>query len=121
LTHEIGETEGTRFIALEFVEGVTLREKIQYERSELAKLVRYLQHAAEGLAKAHAAGIVHRDLKPDNIMISRDGHAKVLDFDKDPLFVMLARSWPGYTRIRAIPRFREIVSELGFPNWNITP
>jgi eukaryotic-like serine/threonine-protein kinase len=78
--YEIGETEGTHFIAMEFVEGVTLREKIHYERLELAKLLRHLQHAAEGLAKAHAAGIVHRDLKPDNIMVSRDGHAKILDF-----------------------------------------
>src|SRR6267143_5439806 len=78
--YEIGESEGTNFIAMEFVDGVTLREKIHRERTELRKLLRYLQHAAEGLAKAHAAGIVHRDLKPDNIMITRDGHAKILDF-----------------------------------------
>jgi serine/threonine protein kinase len=77
---EIGEHEGTHFIAMEFVEGVTLRDKIHRERTELRKLLRYLQHVAEGLAKAHAAGIVHRDLKPDNIMITRDGHAKILDF-----------------------------------------
>src|SRR5467141_1527432 len=78
--YEIGESEGKNFIAMEFVDGVTLREKIHRERTELRKLLRYLQHAAEGLAKAHAAGIVHRDLKPDNIMITRDGHAKILDF-----------------------------------------
>jgi serine/threonine protein kinase/tetratricopeptide (TPR) repeat protein len=78
--YEIGESEGTNFIAMEFIDGVTLREKIHQERTELRKLLRFLQHAAEGLAKAHAAGIVHRDLKPDNIMITRDGHAKILDF-----------------------------------------
>jgi eukaryotic-like serine/threonine-protein kinase len=78
--YEIGESDGTNFIAMEFVEGVTLREKIHRERTELRKLLRYLQHVAEGLAKAHAAGIVHRDLKPDNIMITHDGHAKILDF-----------------------------------------
>jgi serine/threonine-protein kinase len=78
--HEIGESDGVNFIAMEFIDGVTLREKIHQERTELRKLLRFLQHAAEGLAKAHAAGIVHRDLKPDNIMITRDGHAKILDF-----------------------------------------
>ena len=78
--YEIGESEGTNFIAMELVEGFTLREKLYRERTELKKLLRYLQHAAEGLAKAHATGIVHRDLKPDNIMITRDGHAKILDF-----------------------------------------
>src|SRR5438093_9115047 len=78
--YEIGEHDGTHFIAMEFIEGVTLRETIHRERTELRKLLRYLQHVAEGLAKAHAAGIVHRDLKPDNIMITRDGHAKILDF-----------------------------------------
>jgi serine/threonine protein kinase/Flp pilus assembly protein TadD len=78
--YEIGESGGTNFIAMEFVDGVTLRAKIHRERTELRKLLRYLQHTAEGLAKAHAAGIIHRDLKPDNIMITRDGHAKILDF-----------------------------------------
>src|SRR5438034_4681045 len=77
---EIGEHDGAHFIAMEFIDGVTLRAKIHHEQTELRKLLRYLQHAAEGLAKAHAAGIVHRDLKPDNIMITRDGHAKILDF-----------------------------------------
>src|SRR6266478_3024767 len=78
--HEIGESDGVNFIAMEFIDGATLREKIHQERTELRKLLRFLQHAAEGLAKAHSAGIVHRDLKPDNIMVTRDGHAKVLDF-----------------------------------------
>src|SRR5437867_11285921 len=82
---EIGEHDGTHYIAMEFVEGVTLREKIHRERTELRKLLRYLQHVAEGLAKAHAAGIVHRDLKPDNIMITREGHAKILDFGLEKL------------------------------------
>jgi serine/threonine-protein kinase len=77
---EIGEAEGTHYIAMEYVDGVTLREKIHRERNELSKLLRIMQHTADGLAKAHAAGIVHRDLKPDNIMITHDGHAKILDF-----------------------------------------
>jgi serine/threonine protein kinase/Tol biopolymer transport system component len=68
------------FIAMEFVDGETLGEKIYGERTDLRKLLRFLQHAADGLSRAHVAGIVHRDLKPDNIMVTREGHAKVLDF-----------------------------------------
>jgi len=78
--YEIGESDGVNFIAMEFIDGVTLRAKIHQEETDLRRLLRYLQHVAEGLAKAHAAGIVHRDLKPDNIMITRDGYAKILDF-----------------------------------------
>ena len=78
--YEIGEADGLRFIAMEYVEGATLREKIHREQTELRKLLRYLQQVAEGLAKAHDAGIVHRDLKPDNVMITHDGYAKILDF-----------------------------------------
>ena len=77
--YEIGESNGVNFIAMEFIDGDTFRDVIQSD-ADLRKLLRYLQHVAEGLSKAHAAGIVHRDLKPDNIMVTRDGHAKILDF-----------------------------------------
>ena len=78
--YEIGEADGVNFIVMEFVDGKTLREKIHQERSELRVLLKHLLQVSEGLAKAHASGIVHRDLKPDNIMITREGHAKILDF-----------------------------------------
>ena len=89
--YEIGEAENrgisqtvehhsVNFIAMEFIDGHTLREEIHHERTPLSKLLKYLNQVTDGLAKAHAAGIIHRDLKPDNIMISRDGHAKILDF-----------------------------------------
>jgi serine/threonine protein kinase/WD40 repeat protein len=68
------------YMAMEFVDGVTLHHKIHREKSDLKKLLDYLAQAAEGLAKAHSAGIVHRDLKPENIMITNDGYAKILDF-----------------------------------------
>jgi serine/threonine protein kinase len=78
--YEIGEHDGTNFIAMEYVDGYTLRQLIHDRQTDLAKVLRWLQHVAEGLAKAHAGGIVHRDLKPDNVMIARDGYAKILDF-----------------------------------------
>lgn len=78
--YEIGESESTHFIAIEHIDGDTLRDKIHHDKAPLQKLLKYLTQVAEGLAKAHAAGIVHRDLKPDNIMITRDDYAKILDF-----------------------------------------
>lgn len=78
--YEIGESESTHFIAMEYIDGDTLRDKIHRDQSPLHKLLKYLTQVAEGLTKAHAAGIVHRDLKPDNIMITRDDYAKILDF-----------------------------------------
>ena len=92
--YEIGEFEGTHFIAMEFIDGQTLRDCIHVDQASLPKLLRYLQHVAEGLAKAHGAGIVHRDLKPENIMINRDGFAKLLDFGLAKL-VEQQKSWGG--------------------------
>jgi len=68
------------YISMELVSGETLTTKIHHDKTDLRTLLGYLAQAAEGLAKAHAAGIVHRDLKPGNIMVSKDGFAKVLDF-----------------------------------------
>src|SRR5258705_4304831 len=77
---DIGEVEGVKFMSMEFIDGVTLREKIHHEKTDLRRLLEYLAQVARGLGKAHEAGIVHRDLKPDNVMITGDGYAKVLDF-----------------------------------------
>jgi serine/threonine protein kinase/Tol biopolymer transport system component len=77
---DVPEQVPVHFISMELVSGKTLAMLIQDETTDLRILLGYLAQAAEGLAKAHAAGIVHRDLKPGNIMVSADGFAKVLDF-----------------------------------------
>jgi serine/threonine protein kinase/Tol biopolymer transport system component len=69
-----------RFIAMERIDGETFRALIQRGELSLQRIVEVLAQTADGLAKAHRAGIVHRDLKPDNIMVTSDGFAKVLDF-----------------------------------------
>jgi Tol biopolymer transport system component/predicted Ser/Thr protein kinase len=78
--YDIGSTDGTLYIAMELVEGKTLRELIAAEPLSTKKLLEVAVQAADGLAKAHAAGLVHRDLKPENLMVSRDGYVKILDF-----------------------------------------
>ena len=78
--YEIGEHEGTQYIAMEYVEGETLRALMGDHPLPLRRLGEFAKQIAEGLAKAHVAGIVHRDLKPENIMVSRDGYVKILDF-----------------------------------------
>ncbi len=79
--HDVGEADGTIYIAMELVEGKTLRELVASgEPLPTKKLLDVAAQTAEGLAKAHAAGIVHRDLKPENLMVSRDGYVKILDF-----------------------------------------
>lgn len=95
--YEIDEIEGQHFIAMEYIDGVTLREKIHREKPDLRKLLGYLQHVAEGLANAHDAGIVHSDLKPDNLMVTRAGHIKILDFGLAKLIEAQRAMTPGPT------------------------
>jgi Tol biopolymer transport system component/serine/threonine protein kinase len=78
--HEVGQSEGTHFIATEYVEGRTLRRLIADGEVRNADALNITAQVAEALAAAHAAGIIHRDIKPENIMLRPDGYAKVLDF-----------------------------------------
>jgi predicted ATPase len=78
--HELGQVDSTFYIAMELVEGDTLRALMESGLLPLRRVIHIAAQVAEGLAKAHEAGIVHRDLKPENVMISRDGFAKILDF-----------------------------------------
>src|SRR5262245_51265758 len=77
--YEIGLAEGLHFIAIEFVDGMTLRGRLT-DRMDLAEVLDVAIQVAGALSAAHEAGIVHRDIKPENIMLRRDGYAKVLDF-----------------------------------------
>jgi serine/threonine protein kinase/TolB-like protein len=78
--HELGEVNGEQFIATEFVEGETLRERLNRAPLNLAETLDVAVQIAGALAAAHKAGIVHRDIKPENIMLRHDGYVKVLDF-----------------------------------------
>ena len=78
--HEVGEADGVRFIATEFIDGQTIQELIARQELTLAEILDIATQIVSGLATAHAAGIVHRDIKPDNVMRRGDGLVKILDF-----------------------------------------
>ena len=78
--HDIGTYNGAPFLVSEFLEGVTLRERLQAGPLPVRRAIEYALGIAQGLAAAHEKGIVHRDLKPENIFITRDDRIKILDF-----------------------------------------
>lgn len=91
--YEINQTDDINFIAMQYVEGETLANKINGKPLEIAEFLKIAIQITDGIAEAHARGIVHRDLKPANIMISNKGYAKLLDF--------------GLARISKIPESSE--------------
>jgi eukaryotic-like serine/threonine-protein kinase len=78
--YEIGQTDSTHFIATEFIDGVTLRQRMTTGRMRMGEALDTAVQVAAALSAAHAAGIAHRDIKPENIMVRHDGYIKVLDF-----------------------------------------
>jgi serine/threonine protein kinase/predicted Zn-dependent protease len=88
--HEIGSQDGLHFIATEYIDGESLRDRLHHSKMQLREVLEVATQVASALTAAHQAGIVHRDIKPENIMLRRDGYVKVLDFglakltDTDP-------------------------------------
>ena len=80
VVHEIGESDGTTYLAMELIEGEPLSNVIESRRLSTETAVAWAKQILEGLEAAHAKGIVHRDLKPANVMIDSRGHAKLIDF-----------------------------------------
>src|SRR5215471_7872023 len=79
--HEIGQTDDTCYIVMEFIDGTTLRRHLTTSKQmKPSEVLDIMIQAAGALARAHQAGIVHRDIKPENIMVRTDGLVKVLDF-----------------------------------------
>ena len=78
--YDIGQQDGADFIVMEYVEGRTLDQLIPREGMKINDLLHYAISIADALARAHSAGIIHRDLKPGNLMVTKDGQIKLLDF-----------------------------------------
>jgi serine/threonine protein kinase len=78
--YQIGDFESSSFIAMELVDGTTLRERLEHGPIELSEVRHIARQLCEGLSKAHESGVVHGDLKPENIMVTRDGLVKIVDF-----------------------------------------
>src|SRR3984957_4248512 len=80
VVHDVGSQDGVFYVAPEWLEGETLRERIAASALPVRKAVEYAIQIARGLAAAHAKGITHRDLKPENLFITKAGVIKILDF-----------------------------------------
>ncbi len=100
--YEVGEHEGQTFIAMEYVKGESLRDRMKEDLSS-SQAIELISQVCEGLGKAHKADIVHRDIKPENIMIDEDGRVRILDF--------------GLAKLRNVSKLTKTATTLGTLNY----
>jgi serine/threonine-protein kinase len=105
--YEIEQIDSVHFIATEFIDGVTLRDRLRNASMKLGEALDVATQMASALAAAHSAGIVHRDVKPENVMLRRDGIVKVLDF--------------GLAKLTAQAGETSVVTEAATPGLNTEP
>jgi eukaryotic-like serine/threonine-protein kinase len=103
VVHDFGEFEGRPYMVTEFVEGQTLRQRLQRGGLGVREALDIAVQLAGALAVAHARGIVHRDIKPENVMVRPDGYVKVLDFGLAKLMPSTIASREGDTVLRTEP------------------
>jgi predicted Ser/Thr protein kinase len=99
--YEVGNADSTSYIAMELVQGRTLRELLAEGPLPAKRLLALSAQIADGLARAHEIGIVHRDLKPDNVMVTREGQVKILDFG------LVKLSWSSGAEMSGLPTIAE--------------
>jgi serine/threonine protein kinase/tetratricopeptide (TPR) repeat protein len=90
--HDIGEVDGRTYIAMEYVEGRSLREVLRAGQVKLRQALDYAIEASDALAKVHDKGVIHRDLKPENLIIANEGYLKIIDFGLAKLADPVAQS-----------------------------
>lgn len=112
--YDIGFDGSVPWLAMEYVDGMTLRELLKHEPLSPRKVMEIGAQMAEGLAKAHAAGIVHRDLKPENVMVSRDGYVKILDFGLVKLTETVAEVPEDATAVRGETHPGMVMGTVGY-------
>src|SRR5579871_2950201 len=113
--YELGHLNGTHYIAMEMIRGETLRTSISPGPLPFRKAIAIAAQIADALAKAHEIGLVHRDLKPDNIMVTPDGAAKILDFGLAKLQSPVSRvSGETSTAINSLTELGMVVGTVGY-------
>ncbi|MEP6922046.1 MAG: serine/threonine-protein kinase [bacterium] len=112
--HEVGETDGIRFIATEYIDGQTIHELLAQSDLTLDGILDIVTQVAFALAAAHAAGIVHRDIKPENIMRRPDGLVKILDFGIAKLLEPPSVAYQGLAGIPTPTESGAVVGTVGY-------